>query len=489
MPNNDARLARPARLSWEWESARLGNLTALRPHLGSVGREVLVRDHRPGEVWYNLHEYPKLPLRQPSQEDWDRFASYAADGIEIVKFHMEWADWAEICGGDSATAADPAGLDVLVDMAHQHGLKVLLYFSSGFHDTRSSRFDPSWTVTNLHLREHFYDLALCSPRHPGWRAHVVQSARRIMTSHDVDGLYNDCGFFDTFDLAWRHTHRPGDGDMPQAFRESPTDQEAFSDLLHLLHDEMKSQRPGAIMGLYCGRTRRPPVSGRPYDRLYVGEAVDSLDELVEATGRHEPYTYVIPDARMVTANPRTLYAVTMPHLQFPVSLGGAPVTGERITSDLVDYADPDNDYWIQVMARAAHHHRRTDPPSYGWWDSVPGDPEVRQTHRRFLQLWKEISPNGTRAFLDAQSDLVAGPPGLTTSFFVSDRIYAVIANCTSQLAHARIATQFRDLEHGHGQHTIAIPPYDLRLVEFGLLHPATRSAWSQEPATHDSIGV
>ena len=439
-----------------------------------------MRDHRPGEVWYNLHEYPKLPLRQPSQEDWDRFASYAADGIEIVKFHMEWADWAGICGGGPSRAADPAGLDVLLDMAHQHGLKVLLYFSSGFHDVRSADHQPSWSVTRLRLQEYFYDLALCSPRNPDWRAHVLQTTRDIMDRHDADGLYNDCGFFDAYDVALRHTRIDDSGDVTGAFRESEADQEAFSDLLHLVRDQMTTQRPGAIMGLHCGRTRRPPVSGRPYDRLYIGEAVGSLDELLGATKAHEPYTYVIPDERFAVANPRAVYAATLPHLQFPVAFGGAPVTGERVTSDRVQYADPDRDYWTKVMTRIAHHRAQGDHPTYGWWDSVPGNPQAQEVHRHLLGLWRGITVNGTRAFLDARSDLVAAPAGVIVSYFVNERIHAVVANLGNTAAEVRISPGHRDLEDSAPTAgTLAVPAGDLKLLELGPALDDTRSAWDR----------
>ena len=148
----------------ERERRRMRNLAWIRAKVGGCLREHLVGDYHPGEVWYNLNEYPARPLRRPDAYDAQRFAEYRQHGVEIVKIHSEWADWLQICGGDYFTACDPEGLDDFCRMAHAEKLRVHLYFSSGYVDYRHRHYNPEWTSTKLRLDECYWRLAMGSCR-------------------------------------------------------------------------------------------------------------------------------------------------------------------------------------------------------------------------------------------------------------------------------------------------------------------------------------
>lgn len=447
---------------------RLQNLRWIREHLVSCLREELLVDHRPGEVWYNHNEYPALPHRPIDETDLARFEEYRSNGVEIIKLHQEWTDWAGRCGGDCFSSNDPAGLERLIRHAHGCNLLVHGYFSSGFFDARHPDFRKEWTGLSYRLNECYWRNALCSPLSAGWREYLLRRTGEVLDRYEFDGLYNDCGFPDRFN-PWLRRFRTGEEELEAgAFFDTPDFQPSFEDLLGELRTLMKDKRPAGLMTLHFGGNRRPPIRQKYYDRLYVGEGVSSLADLCARTKGYDPYTMLIPDARLGDLGPRAVYAGGLPFLQFPVLYDGAPVTGERACAEGVDYLDPTDDYWRSQMLRIRELRQQGAWPSFGWWDAIPGNPLGKPTYYHFLKLWRKIAANGSRVFLEAELEGLWRdvPAGVVQSVFVHEKIYLVIANHGGTPVELVPAWSMQDeetagdLERGVG---IVLPPHDLKI--------------------------
>src|SRR5512137_764162 len=81
------------------------------------------------------------------------------------------------------------------------------------------------------------------------------------------------------------------------------------------------------------------------------------------------------------------------------------------------------------------------PYSYGWWDSVPGRPEARPTHARWLRQYRPMVEEGTWAWLEiGESSLFTAPlpKDVVASVLANRAVYLVLANYGS--APADVAT-------------------------------------------------
>ena len=90
-------------------------------------------------------------------------------------------------------------------------------------------------------------------------------------------------------------------------------------------------------------------------------------------------------------------------------------------------------FWTRHCRAILKHHREhpEGPHSYGWWDSVPGRPEARPTHAKWLARYLPMVEKGTWTWLDvSDSDLTVGalPPRLCLSAFANRELYLVLAN-------------------------------------------------------------
>jgi hypothetical protein len=142
-----------------------------------------------------------------------------------------------------------------------------------------------------------------------------------------------------------------------------------------------------------------------------------------------------------------LYLHTIPYLQFPLLLAGRPFTGERAAIPGITYPPEKNCFWTRhcrAIWRAYQAHPE-GPYSYGWWDSVPGRPAARPTHRRWLQQYLPLVEEGTWAWLEiADSDLWAAPlpAGVVASVFANRELYLALANYGAAPAEIRMADTY-----------------------------------------------
>jgi hypothetical protein len=253
-----------------------------------------------------------------------------------------------------------------------------------------------------------------------------------MDEYGADGLYVDGGY-----LANQHAAKqqmPLAADEIAAFRETPDSDGAFTDLLALLYAEVK--RRGGILKLHVNAAEQPLTDGlRVYDYLWVGEGVAEADLLRETVKNYLPYVVPCLDMSFTSIESEDdPYLHSIPYLQFPVLMGGRVFTGQRGTVPGVTYQD---DFWTR-RCREAWDLYQQDPSrlqTYSSWDAVPGSPNSRATHRRWLQRFLPLVADGSWAWLEIHdSDLFRAPlpQGVVASAFANTSAYLVLANYTRQ---------------------------------------------------------
>jgi hypothetical protein len=430
-----------AAYSAEEHRRRLENIAHARRHIRRAMRKHLVTSYLPGTCCYNLGEYPCLKPWDP--DDWDEHEldRLRDHGIQLIQVHEEWNDSERLFGSHKFAALNPAGLRRFVDMVHRRGMRLLVYVSSGYFERKDLDFRPEW-ATRQDLREIYFRYAHCSPASPGWRAYFLKHLVRILDDYGVDGVYNDLGYT-----------QPGSPDPDAqardevvAFDESPTHDGALEDLLGLIYAEV--HRRGGIVKAHFGGAAAPRTDARVYDYLWVGEAGTDGDLLRKATRNHAPY--VVPCLDMSRARidrEDDLYLHAIPYMQFPLLLAGRPFTGQRAVIPGVDYPPESQCFWTR-HCRAIWKFYQTHPDgphSYGWWDSVPGRPEARPTHQRWLKLYRPLVEEGTWAWLEiADSDLweTPLPSQVVASVFANRGFYLVLANYGSSPAEIRTVNSY-----------------------------------------------
>jgi hypothetical protein len=249
---------------------------------------------------------------------------------------------------------------------------------------------------------------------------------RLMDDYGADGIYDDCGYSRS---AWK---LPPVGDEVLAFREGPESDDAVSDLLALVHAEVR--RRGGIFKIHFSGTDAPRTGLRVYDYLWVGEGVENLDAQREVVKRNEPYVVPCYDlSRAKPAGEDELYLHTIPYLQFPQLIGGKPVTGERVMVPGVPCLDEKKDFWTRHM-RAIYRRWKDHPEgphSYGWWDACPGRPDMQARFFHWLGLYRPLVSPGTWTYLEiADSDLFRAPlpQGVVASVYANQEFWLVLAN-------------------------------------------------------------
>ena len=417
---------------------RLQNIAVCEGAVRRCMRKHLVTSYLPGQCVYNLGEYPCREPWNPDGWDEEELGKLRDHGIQLIQLHEEWNDPLRLFGGNKFSPLNPQGFRRFVDMVHSAGMKVIVYASSGFFERTDPDFRSEW-ARSQDLVEIYFRYARCSPASPGWRAYLLKHIMRILEEYGVDGIYNDLGY-----IRLAGNPQPPTSDEVLAFEESPTRDGALEDLLSLIYSEV--HRRGGIVKVHAGGARRPKTDSRVYDYLWVGESVKNSDGLREAVKNHQPYGVPCLDmSRARVESEDELYLNAIPYMQFPMLVAGRPFTGERGSIPGIEYPPEENCFWTRhCRAIWKRYQAHPDGPhTYGWWDSTPGRPEARPTHKRWLEPYRAMTEEGTWAWLDiAESSLFAGPlpQGVVASAFANRNTYLVLAN----FAHAPLEVELTD---------------------------------------------
>ncbi len=147
---------------------RLQNIAVCERGIRKCLKNHTLTSYLPGQCVYNLGEYPCRKIWDPDEWDERELDRLREHGIRLLHVHEEWNDALRLFGQDKFTPANPAGFRRFLDMVHARGIKLLVYFSSGFFDRRDPDFRPEWTADKS-LDEIYWRYARCSPASAGWR--------------------------------------------------------------------------------------------------------------------------------------------------------------------------------------------------------------------------------------------------------------------------------------------------------------------------------
>jgi len=443
---------------------RLQNIATGTQSIRSCMRQHLVNDYLPGQCCYNLGEYPSTKPWVVDEYDEGELDRLRDEGIQVLQVFDDWNDSLRLFGGDKYTAVNPEGYRRFIELAHARGIKVLTYTSTCFIQRSDPDFRQEWSREGDFLQVGYWDMARCSPASPGWRAFVLQKYAQIMDEYGADGLYIDGGY-----LANRHAYK---GTMPiapdeiVAFEETAEHDGAFADLLALIYGEVN--RRGGIVKLHVNAAEAPQAGGlRTYDYLWVGEGVKQADPLREAVKNYAPY--IVPCLDMGFTSLETEdepYLHSIPYMQFPVSMGGRIFTGERGFVPGITYKE---DFWME-RCRDAWKQYQEDPSklhTYSAWDAVPGNPDTRKVHSRWLKRYLPMVEEGTRAWLEISDSTLFSAPlpeGVVASAFANREFHLVLANYSREPVEVTTESLYVDTQSGVRATTRQIPARSLVLL-------------------------
>jgi len=385
-------------------------------------RKHLITSYLPGQCCYHLCEYPSRHRWEPNEYDEQELDRLQDDGIGLIQLMEGWNDQLGLFGGSTFAPHNPDGFRRFVDMVHNRGMKIIPYVSSSYFESRDPHFRKEWTRGEINSG-FYWKLGICSAASPGWRAHYLSNLVRILDDYGVDGIYNDDPW--TFH---REKQKPPWSDEVLAFDDTESDGNS-ADLLALVYAEVNRRR--GIVKYHCGHTRRPETELKIYDYLWVGEMMKDMDRVRRECKNHPPYVVPMLDFRRggKIEKEDDLYLNTIPYMQFPLLLGGRPLTGECGFVPGVEYA---SENYRNLRQFWEHYKAHPDGPHpYGLWDSVPGRVEARPTHARWLKHYLPMVEEGTWAYLEiSDSDLLVKPPpeNVVASAFANRDLYLVLAN-------------------------------------------------------------
>lgn len=469
------------RMTAEEHRNRLQNLKDASIAVQSCMREHTIYDYMPGQVNYNMGEYPKRFSMAPTEYDNKLLKELAEHGVRGIGVHEEWSDPLCVLGADKFTAHDPEGLKAFVKLVHSFGMKITVYASTGYFYIHDPNFRKDWTSYRHYLVDLYCKYAQCSPASPEWRAYLLPMLERILDLYGVDGFYNDMGYEPLYSHQFAKTGPyPPDHpyeDLPfmpdSHFKhvspgpETPDEESAIEDLLGIVYNMV--HRRGGIYRVHAGGTGKPNCKSKVYDYLWVGEDSRSLDTLLEKTKDHPPYVIPCVDLRLTPlANEDELYLCSIPFMQFPLRLDGRPFTGERALVPGIECAEKKP---TTILAREVweYYQKRPDAyPSFGFWDSCPGRPEGRKRWFYHLSLYLPMVKEGTKVWIDIDKsglfrrDLAEG---VTASLFVNDEVYLVLANYGKSPAEVASAWNWLERETGKRGEVWVLPPRKILFLQ------------------------
>jgi hypothetical protein len=441
----------PAAIMKSYTSAdhrrRLENVGACERSIRTCLRKHLITGYIPGQVSYNIGEYPSRKPYDPDDYDEAELDRLRDGGIRLIQVMEDWNDLLRLFGGNKFTACNPAGLKRFINMVHRRGMKIILYASTGYMQKSDPDLREDWVrdpngrmVQGSHWR-----LVRCSPASPGWRSYLLPRTLGVLDEYGCDGLFNDWGYRPLY-----MKDVPAAKDEVRAFEETPEHDAALEDLVALIHSEVK--RRGGIYKMHADNNNRPKTNRLLYDYLWVGEGVFQIDKVRQEAKNHPPYVVPCYDFRNGKPdNKDEVYLHGIPYMQFPLLLAGRPFTGERAAIPGVPYQPEEKDalrrQWLAMWKY--YQQNPKGPFVYGPWDSFPIWPDIRERHAAWLKKYLPLVQEGSWAYLEiSDSNLFRGslPADTVASVFTNLETYLVLANYAKNEATIETTNAWIDLD-------------------------------------------
>ena len=412
-----------------------------------------IGEYLPGQVIYNLGEYPARFSIRPTEYDHDLIRSLAERGVGLIQLHEEWNDSQRLLGADKYTSHDPEGLREFIRLCHSYGIKVLPYISSGFFDWRDPDFSERFSQHGVYeLNSSYFRYRCCDAASPEWNDYLMPRLESILDTYEFDGLYNDMGY--------------GCAGAPEY---GYLDYDPYlEDLLARIYEMVKKR--GGIVKIHQGQCVCPKTNTQVYDYLWVGECVRRASDLTK-TAQFDPYVIVSPDYRfMEEKNVDALFAMTLPMMQFMIRTDGRPVTGERAFVPGVSYINnPDNNEQIHYEAmRAWYEAHPNGPYCYSEWSAIPEDVTAREKWFDYLALYRPMVKEGTTAYLDIKESRLTRAPlpeGILMSLFVNEECYLCISNVGKTGGTVELCDEWIDRRSGARVSSVTLSPNEIGFLK------------------------
>ena len=462
------------------EQNRLDNLSWAVESVKNFRHKHFIENYVPGQVVYNLREYPeKFPL-DPSEYDFNQFKLMKEHGVGLIQLHEDWNDSIRRNGADKFSTWDPDGLKRFIDLAHAYDIKVIPYMSTGFFQLTDPDYRDDFVETKDHLRSIHFDYAECSPRSASWRIYLMDKLRKILDSYEFDGLYNDVGYpmnhfwakyikqapdgkvtHDWIDQANENIFRIFD---PKMIPYDPHLEDILFQVSNLVHE-----RSGVYKVHFCANMM-PQMNSRFYDYYWVGESLNDIRHLKQCRD-YSPYMVPCPDYMFAGVDEDAFFAMTIPYMQFPLNAGGRPITGTRVLVPDVEYLPPEEDaqrdYYIKVNEWYKAH---PDGPHVfgGQWYGTEGREGTNERWYKYFDLYRPMVKNGSWSYLEIQeAGFLAGrvPEDMVVSLFVNEKKYLVVANHGTSSKEISLKGEWADRENGEKVAICRVEPMRVRFLE------------------------
>lgn len=420
-------------LSLEQERARHENITYAQKNVRKCMQRVRIHDYIPGQVVYNLGEYPAKFSVRPTEYDYKLIKELSEMGVGLIQLHEDWNDAIRILGADKFSCHDPEGMKEFIKLCHSFNIKIIPYMSTGFFEERDPDFSENFTRGNYPLFSSYWYYRRCDAGSSEWVHYLTRKVSKMLDDYEFDGLYNDMGY-------------DGDAIIREINGNNSLDSIDYDpyleDLLVRFYSLVKEH--GGICKIHRNANYCPPVKDKVYDYLWVGEAISDTESLIKTT-QFDPYVIVAPDYKQLNvSNSDKLFAMTLPFLQFLLRPDGRPITGiERISVPGIKYVeDGEKEFFANV---AEYNRTHPDGPYvYSEWSSIPDNPEERKKWAEYLKLYKPMVKENGICYIDIkESSLlkIKSSPNIHISLFINEQKYI----CMSNLGNKEETVVFNEL--------------------------------------------
>ena len=399
--------------------------------------------YMPGQVTYNLGDYPSRFSIAPTEYDYKLLKSMAENGVELIQIHEEWNDAIRHLGADKFTSFDPKGLQQFVDLCHHFGIKIIPYISTGYFQVTDPDFRDDFSRGHYDLKGSYFHFRKCYAGSAAWREYILPKTFAILDQYGFDGIYNDWGY-DGLDIAQQKQMNKNPYEIEFSY-----DPE-IEDLLCVIYNEVK--RRGGIYKLHADLNNCPNTKDKVYDYLWIGEGVKSKEYGIGKT--YKPY--VVPCQHMEYTNydnPDYYYASVIPFMQFPLLKHGRPLLGKAIGESDISYYDDGPNGEFNFFSRVKDYMEKypAGPYVYSLWSAIPDDVEEYRRWSKYLALYKPMVEQSSVAYIELrESKAICSqlPDDVYVSMFVNADMYLVISNLTSDEYSLVLSEQWKNRESG-----------------------------------------
>ena len=129
----------------ENQTKRLKNINEAIDSVKKFNNKMRISDnYLPGQVIYNLGDYPNRVDMQPTAYDEKTLAKYKQLGFGLIQIHTNWADGYKLYGGDKFNHPNPEAAKNFVKLCHDNDIKIIPYISSTYLDHDNPAYTPEF---------------------------------------------------------------------------------------------------------------------------------------------------------------------------------------------------------------------------------------------------------------------------------------------------------------------------------------------------------